>query len=112
MVTKFFPASDVLLLHELGVRAIGENKDQEAGPKIAAVRTALRGNADLELHFVGRLQSNKARHVAGYADVVHSLDRIKLLRGLGGCGGAGPTAVGAHPGQPRRRHQSRRGAPS
>ena len=82
MVTKFFPASDVLLLHELGVRAIGENKDQEAGPKIAAVRTALRGNADLELHFVGRLQSNKARHVAGYADVVHSLDRIKLLRGL------------------------------
>ena len=47
MVTKFFPASDVLLLHELGVQAIGENKDQEAGPKIAAVRTALRGNADL-----------------------------------------------------------------
>ena len=40
---KFFPASDVLLLHELGVRAIGENKDQKAGPKIAAVRTALAG---------------------------------------------------------------------
>lgn len=82
VVTKFFPASDVLLLHELGVRAIGENKDQEAGPKIASVRTALRGDADLELHFVGRLQSNKTRHVAGYADVVHSVDRIKLLRGL------------------------------
>ena len=81
-VTKYFPASDVLLLHELGVRAIGENKDQEAGPKIAAVRRALPGDADLELHFVGRLQSNKARHVAGYADVVHSVDRVKLLRGL------------------------------
>ncbi|HKX66968.1 MAG TPA: YggS family pyridoxal phosphate-dependent enzyme [Intrasporangium sp.] len=82
VVTKFFPASDVLLLHELGVRAIGENKDQEAGAKIAAVRAALRGDAGLELHFVGRLQSNKARHVAGYADVVHSVDRVKLLRGL------------------------------
>ena len=82
VVTKFFPASDVLLLHELGVRAIGENKDQEAGAKIAAVRAALRGDAGPELHFVGRLQSNKARHVAGYADVVHSVDRVKLLRGL------------------------------
>lgn len=82
VVTKLFPASDVLLLHELGVRAIGENKDQEAGSKIAEVRTALGGDADLELHFVGRLQSNKTRHVAGYADVVHSVDRIKLLRGL------------------------------
>jgi len=82
VVTKYFPASDILLLHDLGVRAIGENKDQEAGPKIAAVRTALPGDAQLELHFVGRLQSNKARHVAGYADVVHSVDRTKLLRGL------------------------------
>ena len=82
VVTKYFPASDILLLQELGVRAIGENKDQEAGPKIAEVRTALPGDTELELHFVGRLQSNKARHVAAYADVVHSVDRIKLLRGL------------------------------
>lgn len=82
VVTKFFPASDVLLLHELGVRAIGENKDQEAAPKIAEVRAALPEGADLELHFVGQLQSNKARHVAQYADVVHSVDRAKLLGGL------------------------------
>ena len=82
VVTKFFPASDVLLLHDLGVRAIGENKDQEAGPKVAQVREALPPGSDLEVHFVGRLQSNKARHVAGYADVVHSVDRRKLLDGL------------------------------
>ena len=82
VVTKYFPPSDILLLHELGVRAIGENKDQEAGPKLAEVRRGLPRDADLELHFVGRLQSNKTRHVAEYADVVHSVDRIKLLRGL------------------------------
>lgn len=82
VVTKYFPPSDVLLLHELGVRAIGENKDQEAGAKIEAVRAALPSGSDLELHFVGRLQSNKARHVARYADVVHSVDREKLLAAL------------------------------
>ncbi|GAA6527052.1 YggS family pyridoxal phosphate-dependent enzyme [Intrasporangium sp. DVR] len=82
VVTKHFPPSDVLLLHELGVRAIGENKDQEAGPKIASVRQELPAGSELELHFVGRLQSNKARHVAAYADVVHSVDRTKLLTGL------------------------------
>jgi pyridoxal phosphate enzyme (YggS family) len=82
VVTKYFPASDVLLLHDLGVRAIGENKDQEAASKITAVREALAEEAELELHFVGRLQSNKGRHVARYADVVHSVDRMKLLPGL------------------------------
>jgi hypothetical protein len=81
VVTKYFPASDVLLLHELGVRAVGENKDQEASAKISEVRAAL-GPLAPEMHFVGQLQSNKARHVAGYADVVHSVDRPKLLAGL------------------------------
>lgn len=86
VITKYFPAEDVLALYELGVRDVGENKDQEAGPKIETVRERLResGSApDLRLHFVGQLQSNKAAHVAAYADVVHSVDRGKLVTALG-----------------------------
>jgi PLP dependent protein len=84
VVTKYFPASDVLLLHELGVRHFGENRDQEAAEKFAEVRHALSeaGAAPSTLHFIGRLQSNKATHVGGYADVVHSVDRTKLVAAL------------------------------
>lgn len=84
VVTKYFPAEDVLALHELGVRHVGENKDQEAGPKIRTVRDHLHqvGAPDLTFHFVGQLQSNKAGHVAAYADVIHSVDRRKLVTAL------------------------------
>lgn len=77
VVTKFFPASDVRLLAELGVTDVGENRHPEAGEKAAAC-------ADLGLrwHFIGGLQSNKAAVVASYADVVESVDRVKLVGGL------------------------------
>jgi pyridoxal phosphate enzyme (YggS family) len=77
VVTKFFPASDVRLLADLGVRHVGENRHQEASAKSAVC-------ADLGLtwHFIGGLQSNKAAAVAAYADVVESVDRVKLLHGL------------------------------
>ena len=77
VVTKFFPASDVHLLAGLGVRHVGENRHQEAEAKHAAC-----AGLDLTWHFIGGLQSNKAAAVAAYADVVESLDRAKLLRGL------------------------------
>jgi PLP dependent protein len=77
VVTKFFPASDVRLLAELGVTDVGENRHQEAEAKFFEC-------ADLGLrwHFIGALQSNKAAAVAAYADVVESVDRPKLLKGL------------------------------
>ena len=70
VVTKFFPASDVRLLADLGVTDVGENRHQEAEAKAAEC-------ADLGLtwHFIGGLQSNKAAAVAAYADVVESVDR-------------------------------------
>jgi pyridoxal phosphate enzyme (YggS family) len=77
VVTKFFPASDVRLLAELGVRHVGENRHQEAQAKAAEC-----ADLDLTWHFIGGLQSNKAAAVATYADVVESVDRPKLLRGL------------------------------
>ena len=81
-VTKFFPASDVRLLAELGVTDVGENRHQEARAKAGEC-------ADLDLcwHFIGGLQSNKAAAVASYADVVESVDRLKLV---------GPLNRGAH----------------
>lgn len=77
VVTKTYPASDVRILSDLGVRHVAENRDQDAAPKAAAC-------ADLPLkwHFVGQLQTNKVRSVVGYADVVQSIDRSRLVAAL------------------------------
>ena len=92
-VTKTWPASDVVDLAGLGVRDVGENRDQEAAGK--ARDCAAAGVDDLRWHFVGRLQTNKCRSVATYADVVHSLDRPGVIEALSeGAGRAGRT-VGA-----------------
>jgi PLP dependent protein len=97
-ITKTRPVADVLLLHELGLTDFGENKDQEAAPKAAASAAALAATSactdtsagagaarsqPLRWHFVGQLQTNKASSVARYADVVHSVDRVRLVRALG-----------------------------
>jgi pyridoxal phosphate enzyme (YggS family) len=76
VVTKTYPASDVELLAELGVVDVGENRHPEAGDKADAVTAAMRW------HFLGGLQTNKAGAVARYADVVHSVDRLKLVASL------------------------------
>ncbi|MYT70546.1 YggS family pyridoxal phosphate-dependent enzyme [Streptomyces sp. cg28] len=77
VVTKTYPASDVRILSGLGVRHVAENRDQDAAPKAAEC-------ADLPLtwHFVGQLQTNKVRSVVGYADLVQSVDRAKLVTAL------------------------------
>jgi len=79
VVTKFHPASLVRELAALGVRDVGENRHQEAAAKAAEL-------TDLELswHFVGQLQSNKARAVRRYASAVHSVDRPSLVGALAG----------------------------
>ena len=74
-VTKTRPASDVVALRELGVLDVGENRDQEAKAKAAQV-------PDVRWHFVGGLQTNKARSVARYASAVHSVDRAELVSAL------------------------------
>jgi len=79
-ITKTFPASDVRLLAALGVRDVGENRDSEAASK-AAQCADLRPT--LSWHFVGQLQTNKCASVVSYAAVVHSVDRLRLVRALG-----------------------------
>jgi len=80
-VTKTFPARDAALLAELGIGDLGENRDQEAAAKTAEV-ARLRPDAALRWHMVGRLQRNKARSVAGWADVVQSVDSGRLVEAL------------------------------
>lgn len=97
-VTKTFPATDVLALASLGVRHVGENRDQEAAAKRAQVTRAQLVGAQaagrnappqpLTWHAIGRIQRNKARSVAQWADMVHSVDSIRLASALGAAASA------------------------
>lgn len=79
-VTKFHPATLVAELYDAGVRDVGENRHQEAEAKAAE----LSGLDGLTWHFVGQLQSKKARRVARYASVIHSVDRDSVVDALVG----------------------------
>ncbi|HEX4090013.1 MAG TPA: YggS family pyridoxal phosphate-dependent enzyme [Trebonia sp.] len=92
-VTKTRPATDVAALADLGLADFGENKDQEAAPKAAAVAEAT--SLPVRWHFIGQLQTNKAHSVVRYASVVHSVDRLRLVRALGAASRAAATAATA-----------------
>jgi pyridoxal phosphate enzyme (YggS family) len=79
VVTKFHPASLVRELAALGVRDFGESRHQEAQPKVAEL-----ADLDARWHFIGQLQSKKARQVRSYVDVIHSVDRDSVLEPLAG----------------------------
>lgn len=76
-VSKTQPADAIHALAALGQRAFGENYVQEA----IAKQSLLQG-FDLEWHFIGHLQSNKARDVATHFDWVQSIDRPSLIDAL------------------------------
>lgn len=80
-VTKYRPADDVALLLDLGLRGFGENRPQEAAPKVVEV-AALRPESRARWHQVGRLQRNKARSVAEWAFRVESVDSQRLVDAL------------------------------
>jgi pyridoxal phosphate enzyme (YggS family) len=80
-VSKTFPAESVRAAIAAGQRDFGENKVQEAIPKIEAI-AADGQDADLRIrwHLIGHLQSNKARKAARPFDVIHSIDSVDLLQ--------------------------------
>jgi pyridoxal phosphate enzyme (YggS family) len=78
VVTKFHPPGLIRALYALGVRDVGENRHQEAQAKAAELND-LEG---LRWHFVGQLQSKKARQARRYAHAVHSLDRDSVVDAL------------------------------
>lgn len=80
-VTKTFPASDAALLTDLGVVDLGENREQEAGPKAVELRE-LRPEVTPRWHMLGHLQRNKARAVARWAAEIQSVDSDRLVDAL------------------------------
>lgn len=76
VVTKFQPLELIERLAALGVTDFGESRHPEARDKAAAL-------PDVTWHFIGQLQTNKARQVARYVDVIQSVDRDALVDALG-----------------------------
>ena len=77
-VSKTWPAEDVAALHDLGVHDFGENRLPELQSKAAAL-----ADRDLRWHFLGQIQSKKAGGIGRIAPVIHSVDRRRIVAGLG-----------------------------
>jgi pyridoxal phosphate enzyme (YggS family) len=78
-ISKTHPAEAIRPLVEEGQRVFGENRVQEAQGKWPEL---LEAHADIDLHLVGRLQSNKAADAVNLFDCIHSLDRPSLVKAL------------------------------
>lgn len=82
VVTKFHPTSLITDLHALGVRDVGENRQQE----LTAKRGEIGALDGLRWHFIGQAQTNKARAVRAASDAVHSVDRARIADALDAAG--------------------------
>jgi len=78
-VTKSFPLNKIIPLLEIGHTHFGENKMQEAESKWLNVKNKYK---NLQLHMLGKLQSNKAKKAVKMFDYIHSLDNAKLATKL------------------------------
>jgi pyridoxal phosphate enzyme (YggS family) len=78
VVTKFHPAALVRDLYGLGVREVGENRQQELSAKAESL-AELDG---LRWHFIGQAQTNKAQAIRRAARAVHSVDRARIADAL------------------------------
>jgi len=73
-VSKTRPAEDIIAAFQAGQTVFGENYIQELVPKLAEV------HEDVQWHFIGHLQSNKVKYIAGRVALIHSVDRISLAQ--------------------------------
>lgn len=74
-VTKTVPIEYIEKAIDCGIIDIGENKVQEALPKIEVLKNKYK---DLKIHFIGHLQTNKVNKITGKVDLIQSVDCIKL----------------------------------
>jgi PLP dependent protein len=81
VVTKTHPLDLVEAVVSVGAKYLGENYAEEALPKI----TSLASRAQVEWHMIGHVQSRKARMVCENFHYIHSVDRLKLAKGLNRC---------------------------
>ncbi len=82
VVAKTFPLNTITPLLEMGHIHFGENKIQEAESKWIGVKNKYN---NLQLHMVGKLQSNKAKKAIKLFDYIHSLDNVKLATKISQC---------------------------
>ena len=75
-VSKTRPAQDIIAACQAGHTLFGENYIQELVPKLEEIKEAV------EWHFIGHLQSNKVKYIAGQVALIHSVDRISLASEL------------------------------
>lgn len=75
-VTKFRSDEQVEILYDLGIKDIAENKVQN----LIARKDLFKDK--FKYHMIGRLQSNKVKYLAGWVELIHSLDRKSLLKEL------------------------------
>ena len=75
-VSKTFPADRILELHREGATDFGENRAQELEDKVREL------DAPINWHFVGRLQSNKAKIVTGMVSLIHSIDAVRTAEAV------------------------------
>lgn len=81
-VSKTWPAETILAAYEVGMRHFGENRAEELAQKRPFVENVLGKENGITWHFIGTVQSRKAKLVADYADVFHALDRLKVAHKL------------------------------
>jgi len=75
-VSKTFPPETVAEAYEHGLRIFGENRPQEFKNKVLALPV------DIEWHFIGHLQTNKVKYVAGKAQLIHSVDSVRVAEAI------------------------------
>jgi pyridoxal phosphate enzyme (YggS family) len=73
-VSKTHPPEAIQAFYDQGHRAFGENKPQELAEKAEHLPD------DIQWHMIGHLQTNKVKYIAPFVHMIHSLDRIKLLK--------------------------------
>ncbi len=78
-VTKGFPAAAVAEAYDAGLRDFGENRVQEAVPKIEALAASGRSP---RWHLVGHLQTNKVKLAVGLFAILHSVDSVRLAQAI------------------------------
>jgi len=75
-VSKTKPNEVLMEAYETGQRIFGENRVQELVPKSETLPK------EIEWHMIGHLQSNKIKYIAPFVSCIHSVDKVKLLRGI------------------------------
>jgi pyridoxal phosphate enzyme (YggS family) len=75
-VSKRKPVDDIMVAYEAGHRVFGENRVQELVEK----QPFLPG--DIQWHMIGHLQTNKVKYIAGFVDMIHSVDSLKLAHAI------------------------------